>query len=253
MVLTYAGTQKQHFMFNYPRVPSAGCSSTTCSGTSASHVQLGPWLWQPLEQMVATTRGKFLQVNWDSAGNFTRPPPLSKVDTPKWKEILMKSLSWQASPPAVMMKPRPEVSLIASILPCGLPCFLPGFWTPRNRYIASSILRMNCSRFSVRRTYPFASPSWSNALKPWRWVGCAARAIALWISLCMAGPFNNSCQWGALEFGGAQKMTRFNNQIVWLYMCILIKFYMTQNLDYLLVFSEKPCQSLSDDSKHRQL
>ena len=47
-----------------------------------------------------------------------------------------------------------------------IPLFPARFLDPRSVYIASSIILMNYSHFSVRCHYPFASRSWSTALKP---------------------------------------------------------------------------------------
>ena len=193
-------------MFNYPRVRQCWVFLNYlqwyffCFSCAAWTM-----MWQPLEQMVATTRGKLrfstekkwlilklfhlLQLIFSSAGNFTRPRP--KQEATMLKICLI--LSRQASPlRGMMLESWPEGTNGSVNSAMWIPLFPAQFFDPRSVYIASLIILMNYGHFSVRCNYPFASRSWSTALKPWRWV-VVWRGRWLSVNLpCMVGTFNNN-------------------------------------------------------------
>ena len=102
-------------------------------------------------------------------------------------------LSRQASPlRGMMLESWPEGTNGSVNSAMWIPLFPAQFFDPRSVYIASLIILMNYGHFSVRCNYPFASRSWSTALKPWRWV-VVWRGRWLSVNLpCMVGTFNNN-------------------------------------------------------------
>ena len=213
-------------MFNYPRVPQCRVLLNYlqryffCFSCAAWTM-----MWQPLEQMVATTRGKLRFSIREEMVN-SEAVPLTPTDlllqaisqglAPNRRQLCWK-FAWFCqgklclSRAWLMLEPWPEAPMGVSILPCGVPCFLPGSWTPEAYYIASSIVLMNYSHFSVRCSYPFASRSWSTALKPWRWVVVRrgrwlSLNLPVWLGCSVIMPVRH---WRCPD---PRKMTRFNHE-----------------------------------------
>lgn len=200
MVLVHAATQKHHFHVQLPK-------STTMPGApQLPSAVLLLFLMCSLDHDVAAFRGKW----W-------RPQEaISQGLAPNRRQICWK-FAWFCqgklclSRAWLMLEPWPEAPMGVSILPCGFPCFLPGSWTPEAYYIASSIVLMNYSHFSVRCSYPFASRSWSTALKPWRWVVVRrgrwlSLNLPVWLGCSVIMPVRH---WRCPD---PRKMTRFNHE-----------------------------------------
>ena len=172
-------------MFNYPRVRQCWVFLNYlqwyffCFSCAAWNM-----MWQPLEQMVATTRGKLrFSIREEMVNSET--VALTPTDLQFCRQFHKASpqiggkICWNLLDFVKACFASPGHGWCWNLdgrrqWECQfchvIPLFPARFLDPRSVYIASSIILMNYSHFSVRCHYPFASRSWSTALKPWRWV-----------------------------------------------------------------------------------